>query len=165
MVPYMFAVIWIFFCFRKNYHPVVWTKHSSKYCLKTLTNHKIVNRHSKWIALLMVYFGNLWDRIALMLTQVHGSYIYWYTRKTLGTKLLTIENYIFLLMFLWFSVVVFSLLLTMSIFASVFHRIYVCFYFFGDYESSVISWTSNNNWFLKFSLTQTKRKCKAFHFT
>ena len=108
MVPYMFAVIWIFFCFRKNYHPVVWTKHSSKYCLKTLTNHKIVDRHSKWIALLMVYFGNLWDRIALMLTQVHGSYIYWYTRKTLGTKLLTIENYIFLLMFLWFSVAFFT---------------------------------------------------------
>ena len=28
MVPYMFAVIWIFW-FRKNYHPVVWTKQAS----------------------------------------------------------------------------------------------------------------------------------------
>ena len=29
MVPYMFTVIWSFFCFRKKYHPVVWTINQS----------------------------------------------------------------------------------------------------------------------------------------
>ena len=40
----------------------------------------------------------------------------------------------------------------------------VCVYL-GDHEGSCISWTSINNWFLKYSLTQTNRICKAFHFT
>ena len=43
MVPYVFTVIWIFFCFKKNYED----SQSSKYCLKTLISPKIVDLHSK----------------------------------------------------------------------------------------------------------------------
>ena len=57
----------------------------------------------------------------------------------------------------------------MSISTSAFQSVCVCFYysiyFFRDCGSSFISWTSINSWFLKFSLTQTNRTCKAFHFT
>ena len=70
----------------------------------------------------MVYFGILYDRMPLISTQVHSSYIYWYTpKKTLGTNI-----------FLFAHVFVFSLfflLSTISIFTSVFQRVCVCFYF------------------------------------
>ena len=78
------------------------------------------------------------------------------------------EIYFYLLMYSWFFVVI-LLVSIMSIFTSVFQRVYACFYysiyFFGDSESSFVSWTTINSWFLKFSLRKTNWKCKAFHFT
>ena len=39
-----------------------------KCCLKTLLSHKIVDGQSKWIKLVIVYFGILCETMALMLT-------------------------------------------------------------------------------------------------
>ena len=44
-------------------------------------------------------------------------------------------------------------------------QIFCLIYFFRDNGSSFINWTSINRWFLQFSLTQSNRKCKSFHFT
>ena len=101
-------------------------------------------------------------------TQVHSSYIYWYAQKNSGYDTANPwEIYFYLLMYLLLFVI--FLLSIMSIFTSAFQRFCVCFYysmyFFKDYGSSFVSWTSISSWFLKFSLTQTNRTCKAFHFT
>ena len=116
----------------------------------------------------MVYFEILCDRMLLMSTQVHSSYIHWYTKKTLGTTLLTLEKYVLISSSIY-DFPLFFLIPIMSIFKSVFQRVYVCIYysiyFFREYESSFVSGPSTNNWILKFSLTQTKRKCKTFRIT
>ena len=44
------------------------TSQLSEYCLKTFLNHKIVDCQSKLMALVMVYFGILCDRMLLMFT-------------------------------------------------------------------------------------------------
>ena len=89
-------------------------------------------------------------------------------KKALGTNLLNFEKYVFNCSFIYDRFVLFCFS-TVNNERRVFQRVCVCFYysiyFFGDYESSFISWTSISSWFLKFSLTQTNRKCKVFHFT
>ena len=84
----------------------------------------------------------------------------------LYSKKLWVEIYFYLLMYLSFFC--FSLLSIISIFRIVFKEFVfaftIPFTFFRNYESSCISGTSINDWFLKISITQTNRKCKAFHF-
>ena len=102
-------------------------------------------------------------------TQVHSSYIYWYTQKTVGATLLILEKYIFICSYVYNLFLLFSFTVNNEHIHKCFSKslcfFYYSTYFFGDYESSFISWTSINSWFLKFSLKQTNRKCKVFHFT
>ena len=105
-----------------------------------------------------------------MLTQVHSSFIYWYiyprnsgydTVNLLEIIFICSCNCVFSLLFL---LSIMSILTSLCFSKSLsllllFHLLF----FFGDYESSFISWASTNSCFLKFSLTQTKSKGKAFH--
>ena len=144
--PLRFCCEMIFFCFRKNYHPVVWTKKPTIKMMFKDTS-KPYNCGSS-VKVNTISDGTLWN---FMWNNATNSY---YIQR---------RNCHHLLLFVIF------LLSIMSIFTSAFQRFCVCFYysmyFFKDYGSSFISWTSISSWFLKFSLTQTNRTCKAFHFT
>ena len=155
------CLLWYdFFLFQKKLSSCSLNETSQTLLLKDTYNPQI--------ALTMVYFEILYDRMPLISTKVTSSYIYWYIQKTLGATQLTLEKYIFICSYIYVFYIVFWLSI-MSIFTSVFQKVWVCFYFsiyfVRDYESSFIGWTSTISWFLRFSWTQTKRKCKAFHFT
>ena len=155
------CLLWYdFFLFQKKLSSCSLNETSQTLLLKDTYNPQI--------ALTMVYFEILYDRMPLISTKVTSSYIYWYIQKTLGATQLTLEKYIFICSYIYVFHIVFWLSI-MSIFTSVFQKVWVCFYFsiyfVRDYESSFIGWTSTISWFLRFSWTQTKRKCKAFRFT
>ena len=155
------CLLWYdFFLFQKKLSSCSLNETSQTLLLKDTYNPQI--------ALTMVYFEILYDRMPLISTKVTSSYIYWYIQKTLGATQLTLEKYIFICSYIYVFYIVFWLSI-MSIFTSVFQKVWVCFYFsiyfVRDYESSFIGWTSTISWFLRFSWTHTKRKCKAFRFT
>ena len=120
IVPYMFAVIWIFL-FQKKIRSCCFkdTSQNSKHCLKTLISHNIQsNWHNGWYT----YYGILHDRMPLMSTQVHKSYIYtgiyWYAQKIWAWHCYPLRNvFLFAHVFLFFRVFLLSI---MSIFRSVF---------------------------------------------
>ena len=98
IVPYMFAVIWIFL-FQKKIRSCCFkdTSQNSKHCLKTLISHNIQsNWHNGWVYLLWNF---TWQNATDVDSSTQKLYIYWYILicpKNLSMTLLPFEKCIFI---------------------------------------------------------------------